>query len=222
MRVWLAPTGPSELSASDPSAESALAGDWILRGRALAPHHPSTCLAAAFELMRRGEEKRALEEFDRAVVVGASKGGVVDLLAGDLAKPDLALPFTEGDLALTKRLLGHVQKADGLDELQDDLTQTYEELLIATCARSSAQPGQLAQLASIREERGEVEEAINLYRRLLSVDPRSIQRYDYARLLAAEGDTRTARRQLRDVIQFHPGHRAANNLLAELEGGNNK
>jgi tetratricopeptide (TPR) repeat protein len=211
-RVWLDSEEPQR-----EAPDATLAGEWILRGRSLAPHHPSTCLAAAFELMRRGEEAEAIEELNRAVVVGASKHGVVDLLAGDLAKPNLALPLVEGNLGLTERLLNHVRKAKADDGLLAELTETHENLLVAACARSTARPHELARLAVIKERRGETEGALNLYRRLLSVDPYSKQRYEYAKLLVAEGDKRSARRELRDVIQFHPKHTAAENLLQSLE-----
>ena len=217
-KIWLTTDDLQQPDAPE-SPMGLQAGDWILRGRALAPHHPSTCLAAAFELMRRGEEATAIEELNRAVMVGASKHGVVDLLAADLARPNLALPFVEGNLGLTERLLSHVRKAKSDPALEENLTIAHESLLIAACARSGAEPRELAQLAVIHEHRGETKEALNLYRRLLSVDPYSNRRFQYAQLLAAEGDTSSARRQLRDVIQYHPQHKAAEDLLAQLEDG---
>ena len=66
-------------------------------------------------------------------------------------------------------------------------------------------------------ESGSKDKARELYQRLLSVDPLSAHRYDYAQLLLDEGDVRDARRELRDVIQFHPDHAAANRLLKQLE-----
>ncbi len=49
------------------------------------------------------------------------------------------------------------------------------------------------------------------------MDPYSTHRYHYAQLLVEEGRLRDACRELRDVIQFHPGHKTALALLKKLE-----
>lgn len=222
--LWM--VDPEDDAANNP--EVRLAGDWILRGRHLAPHNPSTCMAAAFELMRRSDEPAAMAELKRAVSIGANKYGVVNLLAGDLQRPTLALPFVEGDLGLTERLLTLTKKTldkktDPTADLEvnatlvESLKSDYETLLAVACARPSARPHELGKLASIEQKRGNTDQSVSLYRRLLSVDPYSTQRYKYAQLLVEEDQLRDARRELRDVLQFHPGHKGATKLLQKLE-----
>jgi len=202
--------------------ESEEAGQWILRGRALAPHHPAACLASAFELMRQDREAEGVAELERAVGVGASRRDIVDLLAASLQRPALALPFVEGDLHLTSRLLSIVN-AEGDAEgdpapLQEDLEERYENLLIAACARPGASEGDLYRLATMERERGNLDKAADLLARVLSANPASSARFTYAQLLAETGDVRGARRELRDVLNFHPGMGQATRLLEQLEG----
>ncbi|MEC8511938.1 MAG: O-antigen ligase family protein [Planctomycetota bacterium] len=214
--IWLAPHGESDGS-TVPSTNPG--GDWILRGRALAPHDPTVCLAAAFEHFRRGEDGHAAAELERAVSVGASAASIVDLLATDLGSPALALPFVEGNPGLTGRLLDTVESIDPEHALLAPLREARHELLIAACARASATPRQLAQLARIEREAGNAEKAIGLYRRLLGTDPLSRARYDYAIILRERGLTRETRRELRDLLTYHPDHSAAKRLLEQLESG---
>ncbi|MDG1984849.1 MAG: O-antigen ligase family protein [Planctomycetota bacterium] len=194
------------------------AGEWILRGRALAPHHPAACLASAFELMRQDREAFGVAELERAVGVGAPRRDIVDLLAASLQRPMLALPFVEGDLDLTERLLSLVEAEGDQALLQEELEDRYENLLIAACARPGASERQLSRLATMERERGHLEEAANLLARVLSTNPASKSRYTYAKLLAETGDVRGARRELRDVLNFHPGMNQATRLLEQLEG----
>ena len=102
--------------------------------------------------------------------------------------------------------------------LQEELEDRYENLLIAACARPGASERQLSRLATMERERGHLEEAANLLARVLSTNPASKSRYTYAKLLAETGDVRGARRELRDVLNFHPGMNQATRLLEQLEG----
>ena len=198
--------------------ETAEAGEWILRGRSLAPHHPEACLASAFELMRQDRESEGVAELERAVGVGAPRRDIVDLLASALMRPALALPFVEGDLDLTGRLLSIVEAEGDQALLQEDLSERYENLLIAACARPGASEGQLSRLAGMERERGNLDEAADLLARVLSTNPASRARFTYAQLLAETGDVRGARRELRDVLNFHPEMTQATRLLEQLEG----
>lgn len=197
--------------------ETEEAGQWILRGRALAPHHPAACLASAFELMRQDREAEGVLELERAVGVGAPRRDIVDLLAASLQSPVLALPFVEGDLGLTARLLSIVEVQDDQPLLQEDLEERYENLLIAACARPGASESQLFRLAAMERERGNLDEAADLLARVLSANPASSARFTYAELLAETGDVRGARRELRDVLNFHPGMGQATRLLEQLD-----
>lgn len=192
-------------------------GDWILRGRTLTPHDPKVCLAAAFEHFRRDRDDLATAELQRAIAVGARASVIVDVLAVDLGSPELALPFAEGDLGLTGRLVNVVKGIDAEHPLLEHLQESYYELLVAACARSSATEGQLAQLARIERSNGDTEKASGLYRRLLVKEPLSRARYDYAVILVELGAIRDARRELRDLLNYHPDHSAAKRLLDQLE-----
>ncbi len=203
-RVWL----------DDQSDE---AGEWIIRGRELAPHHPKTCLASAFELMRKNREAEGVAEIERAVSIGAGASSAVDLLAVSLDRPELALPFVEGNLVLTDRLLAVVEGDEARGELKVRLQEAYEELLVAACARPSAAASDLQRLAAIEASRDNLEEAAALLRRVLGLDPSSKTRLSYARLLVQMGDPRGARRELKDLLNFHPGMTAASRLLEQLE-----
>ena len=198
--------------------ETAEAGEWILRGRALAPHHPAACLASAFELMRQDREAEGVAELERAVGVGAPRRDIVDLLATSLQRPGLALPFVDGDLDLTGRLLSIVEAVGDQAPLAEDLAERYENLLIAACARPDASEGQLSRLSAMERERGNLDEAADLLARVLSANPASRARFTYAQLLAETGDVRGARRELRDVLNFHPEMTQATRLLEQLEG----
>ncbi|MDB2576115.1 O-antigen ligase family protein [Planctomycetota bacterium] len=193
------------------------AGKWILRGRQLTPHDPRTCLAAAFELMRKDREAEGVAEIKRAVSIGASTRSAVDLLAVSLDRPELALPFVEGDLGLTDRLISVVEGNEGRGELEAQLRVAYEELLVAACARPDAGAGVLLRLVATEESRGNLEVAAALLRRVLGLDPASRARLKYAKLLIQLEDPRGARRELHDLLNFHPGMTAASHLLEQLE-----
>ena len=169
--------------------------------------------------MRQEREDEGVLELERAVRVGAARRDVVDLLAVSLQRPRLALPFVERDLTLTGRLLDVVRGLEDEAALAEDLSERFEALLLAACARPDASEGDLQRLAGIERGRGNLEEAAELYRRILSVNPASRARLDYARILVDLGDVRGARRELRDVLDFNPGLGAATRLLEELEAG---
>lgn len=214
--LWLDRDGSDDPStASGPTP----GGDWILRGRALAPHDPNTCLAAAFEHFRRGDDDTGLAELDRAIAVGIRAERVVLLLAVDLDSPEFAARFVEGDLGLTDRLLRAIEKDQRHAALAAELQESMVELLVAACARSSADPWQLSRLARIQQDRDKLDSARDLYRRLLGRDPVSRDRYHYARLLLEEGAERDARRELRDLLTYHPDHAPGRRLLDQLERG---
>lgn len=209
--IWL------KTAADSDSNEPGVGGGWILRGRELAPHYPTTCLAAAFEYLRRDEMDSALAELDRAIAVGARKQTIIDLLAVDLDEPKLALPFAENELGLTTHLHNRIKNNADHALLTEQLDEHVHKLLIAACARSTARPHELLRLARIETKSENFEKAMALYQRMLSRDPYTRARFDYAGLLLKTGDIRNARRELRDVITYHPDHKRAAALLAELE-----
>ena len=123
---------------------------------------------------------------------------------------------------MTNRLLKAVEGKDQHAALRATLEESRYELLVAACARASAEPGNLASLARIERQAGKTDQARDLYRRLLGKDPVSRERYSYARLLADEGSIRDARRELRDLLTYHPDHTAAQRLLTQLESGDQR
>lgn len=209
-RIWI-----DEPTAGESNAP--ISGDWVLRGRDLAPHDPNVRLAAAFELFRRDRTDDACAELRDAIEVGVSRHAVIDVLAAGVDRPDLARGIAAGDLDLMERLLATIRAGGDNAELVAEVDDEVRDLLEAACARSSAEPRHLARLAAIRREEGDDEMAIALYRRLLVRDPYSRHRFNYAEILASRGEDRDARRELRDVLTHHPGHKAARGLLTELE-----
>lgn len=209
-RIWIDEPTSGESNAP-------ISGDWVLRGRNLAPHDPNVRLAAAFELFRRDRTDDACAELRDAIEVGVSRRAVIDVLAAGVDRPDLARGIAEGDLDLMERLLATLRAGGDNAELVAGVEDEVRDLLEAACARSSAEPRHLARLAAIRRVEGDDEMAIALYRRLLVRDPYSRQRFNYAEILARRGEDRDARRELRDVLTYHPGHEAARSLLTELE-----
>ncbi len=211
---------------------------WIQRGRELAPHHPEACLAHGMERVLAGDLEGALTALERATAVGASRGAVVNLLAGDLARPDLARRFAADQRHLLEAILGHVTRAlqnptgndlagsvpgsggltaEVLQQLEGELRAEADGLLESEAARGGAAAHVLADLARLRERQGQPSEAVSLYHRVLAKDPAHRSRYDLARLLAERGDEADAVRQLRDLLGLHPDHRGARALLQRLE-----
>ncbi len=220
--IWLTDDPEAQAGDTPPIDPSASGGDWILHGRALAPHVPTNCLAAAFEYFRRGEDEQGMAELERAIAVGASDRSIVDLLAVDLDVPERALPFVDGNLKLTDRLHGRIKDNAEHAELAVTLQEAIHRLLIAACARASVPSHYLAHLAGIERDAGNLDAARALYRRHLGEDPISVHRYDYARLLESDGAKSDARRELRDLLTYHPGHQRAKSLLAQLESGSHR
>lgn len=212
-KIWLEETIEGSPVEHDPS------GEWILRGRALAPHYPTTCLAAAFEYFRRGDESAALSELDRAIDVGASRRMVVDLLANDLNDPEMALPFVRGDLRLTDHLHRLIAESEEHAELAVKLEEEVYLLLVEAAESRGTRPADLHQLARIEVANERIDRAIELYQRMLGLEPYATRaRFEYAQLLLNEGDRSGARRELRDILDYQPGFGGAQTLLDDLEG----
>lgn len=193
------------------------ASRWIQRGRELAPHHPNTCLASGVERLIAGDEERGMADLERAAAVGASKGSIVNLLAWDLQRPDLAYRVAEGERWLLNALAQHLTRMADFDDLAQRVAAERDALLESEAARSGAHAGTLAELGALRERQGRPGDAIAIYHRVLAKDPESRARYDLARLLADSGEPREAIRQLRDLLGLHPDHGAGRALLQQLE-----
>lgn len=190
---------------------------WIQRGRELAPHHPSTVLASGVQRLLDGDDVGGMADLERAAHVGASRASIVNLLAWDVQRPDLAYELARGKRALLELLAKHLGRLEGHDDLRARVTSESNALLEAEAARGGASPEALAQLARLRELQGNPTEAIGLYHRVLVRDPDHRSRYDLARLLAERDEPREAMRQLRDLLGLHPDHGPARALLERLE-----
>lgn len=189
---------------------------WIHLGQSLAPHHPSTCVVSAAQLLREGKEDQAEELFKRAMKIGARPSAILEVLVRDLGRVDFAERLVGDDLgrmfALERWLKGDPDQEQRLGELQVVILEQVE----LACAGASPTHQMLARLAGHRVSEGRDEEAVRLFRRYLVRDPGSYLRFDLAKALERLGDSREAGRQLRDLLNVHPGHGGARALLDQL------
>ncbi|MGK0220304.1 MAG: tetratricopeptide (TPR) repeat protein, partial [Planctomycetota bacterium] len=190
---------------------------WIHLGQRLAPHHPSTCVVSAAQLLREGKDEQAELLFNRAIDMGARANGILDVLVLDLNRVDFAEGLVGDDLGrmihFERLLKREPEQEQRLTELQVVILKRVEE----ACAGPSPTSGMLQRLATQRVSEGRHEEAIRLYRRYLVREPGSGLRFELARALVSAEQLPEAVRELRYLLNVHPGHARARALLTEIE-----
>jgi len=169
--------------------------------------------------LREGREEEARVAFERATRMGANAGAIVDILVKELGRIDVARELAAGDLRLMTRLERLLTKLPSeearLAELRSEILALVEE----ACEGPDPSPWMLRRLANHRVSEGRDEEAIGLYRRVLTRAPKDSCRYSLAAALVRLGQVPEARMQLRDLLNVHPDHRAGQDLLRRLSGG---
>jgi O-antigen ligase len=195
------------------------AARWILLGQDLAPHNPAACVAAAAELLREGKDTEALPMFTRATEMGANARVILDILVKDLGRFEFAANFVQGDLGLMMHLENLLQGFPEEAERLTALTETINTIVEEASSEPDPTPWMLLRLASLRVEQGRDPEAIALFRRVLLRRPDNGCRYPLAEALLRESKIPEARMQLRDLLNVHPEHAAAERLLEGLLEG---
>ena len=197
----------------DPSAE----GD-IQKGFSLAPYEPSIAFLAGQLEANHKNWDAALVRMHRAVDLNDSfRGRVVDTLAVQDQRPDLAMTFATG----RRDMLNHLADVLSTDHHFHDLCQQLRlqsfNLLKLDCRNPDAPPSTLMELADDDETEKKYSDAIELYRRALDRDYAQVDwRLKLAGALAKTDKTADAIHEARVCLQLRPAFKPAEDLIVEL------
>lgn len=190
----------------------------IRKGAELAPCDATARLVAG---MLEAEEQNfdaALSHLQRAVQLDAQVFDEVALiLVEHLNRPDAAVQLAQGDVNQLSRLAAVFEETGGQSDLADQVRQQAMELLQQRCQAPDAPAYALGQLAWIYQNQGRDRDAIECYRRALSLDyGRTDWRFRLAGLLAKVGLEPEAARELETCLTLQPEFEAARTLLNEI------
>jgi O-antigen ligase/tetratricopeptide (TPR) repeat protein len=221
--LWRCPTyGPSYALAGeirqdilgDPS------GAQLVRvARTLAPTNAGAELESAVLEARAGDWDRALAGFRRAIALNAAyRAHAIDVLTGELNRPDLAAELAGEDIDALNRLADRLEKRGTETELAARARRRAEELLAARAADAAAPPDVLISAARLAASKRDLDGAIGLYRRALQAEyARHDWRLELARTLADAARAPEALQEAR-IVQRSGGDAvpAAQKLVGEL------
>jgi tetratricopeptide (TPR) repeat protein len=168
---------------------------------------------------RAGDWDHALSGFRHAIALNAGyRANVIDVLAGELSRPDLAAELAGEDIDALNRLADRLEKR-GIDpDLASRTRRRAEELLAARAADAAAPPDVLVAAARMAASKNDAEAAIALYRRALQAEyGRTDWRLELAQTLAAAARVQEALQEAR-IVQRSGGDTvpAAEKLIGEL------
>ncbi len=158
---------------------------------------------------------RAVETYRRFLDLTGSFNDVIDVLAINHHRPDLALEVAANDIT-------------NLNHLADALAATYPDVAArakskafnaasADALRADAPAASIAWLAGQYADRKDYPSAISAYRRALAMQYESIPWHlALARVLADAGQLDPALRECKVSLNLSPGHADATRLLREL------
>jgi tetratricopeptide (TPR) repeat protein len=192
----------------------------IRSGYRLAPNHPDVVFSAALADASAGDFQASVEKFQRAILLRPTMlAEAVDMLEHQFNRPDLAVAVARtGDnptalLQLASRLRNDPTHA----ALAAEARTAGVEMLAARCRRPDATPEMMVALAGIYRDDHKPDDAIDLYRRALTLDYNQVDwRMSLARLLADSGKPAEALREAEICLRLRPGNAAVEQLVGEL------
>jgi tetratricopeptide (TPR) repeat protein len=190
----------------------------IRKGARLASYDPATCLVAGELAAHEGKLDDAERLLTRAVTLRpAYFREVVDIYLHDVNRPELARRLAGHDYWRLEELARAYAAKPEYAALVDETRAAAIDNLRRVASASDADPQELAALARIEFADGQVQPAIELYRRALIQDYRQLDwRLELARALAASDQLQEAIHEVRVCLRLRPQYPAAVRLLEEL------
>jgi tetratricopeptide (TPR) repeat protein len=190
----------------------------IRKGLRLAPYDAATCLVAGELAARNGDLPQAETLLARAVELrNIYFRDAVAIYLLNVKRPDLARKLA-GDEYWRLNELANVcaQNADYADLVEELRTQATVSLR-RHAETAAARPYELATLAYLDKQQGELKSAIKLYRRALSQEYNQVDwRLNLAQTLAADGQIAEAEHEARICLRLRPQFAPAVALLEQL------
>jgi hypothetical protein len=192
----------------------------IRKGVRLAPYDPPTCLVAGELAARDGELVEAGQLLARAVALHpAYFSEVADFYITELKRPDLARELANGDYNRLNELVRALATDGDSSKLANELRAAAEASLRRRVLTADVKANELAALAQIDLNHGDLPSAIELYGRALAQDyPQIDWRLNLARALAKNGKLDEAVHEVRICLRLRPHHAEATQLLEDLSG----
>jgi O-antigen ligase/tetratricopeptide (TPR) repeat protein len=194
--------------------------DLIRKGVRLAPYDPPTCLVAGELAARDGELVEAQRLLARAVSLHpAYFSEIADFYITELKRPDLARELANGDYNRLNELVRALATDGDSSKLANELRAAAEASLRRRVLAADVKANELASLAQIDLNHGDLPSAIELYGRALAQDyPQIDWRLNLARALAKNGNLDQALHEVRICLRLRPHHAEATQLLEDLSG----
>ena len=138
---------------------------------------------------------------------------------GELKRPDLARELAGSDYRRLTELIRVLPSGPDNAKLSQELTAAAETSLRTRVEAADAKSEDIAALAQIEMQRGDLASAIDLFDRALSQEYTQVDwRLKLAHALAANGRVDDALHQTRICLRLRPNHAEATQLLSDLSG----
>jgi O-antigen ligase/tetratricopeptide (TPR) repeat protein len=190
----------------------------VRAGVRLAPYDPPTCLVAGEMAARSGRMDEAVPLLARAVAMNREYfAEVAAFYVAELKRPDLARELAGDDYRHLTELVRLLPQDQSSTKLSQDLLAQAEASLRNRVSSAKATSDEIAALAQINLQRGDLASAIELYDRALGDEYTQVDwRLNLARALAAKGQFDDAIHQLRICLRLRPHHAEATQMLSEV------
>lgn len=190
----------------------------IRKGARLASYDPPTCLVAGELAAREGRLDEAEPLLARAVELHPGYyREVLELYLSEVKRPDLARALAGRDYNRLNELATAFEAVPAYREEGRDVRIAAEAALRRHVSDGQARPSDVAALARIDRDQGDVASAIDLYRRALSQDYQQIEwRLNLAHALADSNQLEAAIHEVKIVLRLRPRNVGATKLLEEL------
>lgn len=168
-------------------------------------------------IVNRQSETPGLFFFSRAIELnGRFFAEAAKVYLSRLDRPDLAVALAGNEIGFLNQVATMLSESDAHTALADQARAKVAELLEQKAAAPDAAAGTLASLAAVYAKDGKTAEAIDLYRRALTLDYGNIGwRLNLARLLAQSGDSETALHEAKIILRLKPGYAPAKRIIEE-------
>ncbi len=178
----------------------------IRAGALLAPYDPPTCLVAGELAARDGNFEQATPLLARAVAIHPEYfPEIATFYIGELKRPDLARELAGSDYRRLTELIRALPTGPDNTKLSQELAAEAESSLRTRVDAADAKSDDIAALAQIDMQRGDLASAIALFDRALSQEYTQIDwRMKMAHALAASGRIDDAIHQARICLRLRP------------------
>jgi O-antigen ligase/tetratricopeptide (TPR) repeat protein len=190
----------------------------IRKGFLLAPSDPTACLVAGLLDAEQGQAEHSYAKLNRAVQLDTRLfDDAAHICIERLGRPDLAVTLAGENTYRLSRLADVLSEVEEHAELAEAARSRAIALLEERCAHPDAPAAAIASMAGVYRKEGNLERAIEFYRRALALEYSQVQwRISLARLLAETGRVPEAIHEAKIGLRLRPQFRAAEKLIAEL------